>query len=260
VFDTNQDTALFLLKTMDLMKYDALSLGAPDLQFGYEFIEKSRAEVSFPYVASNLIYKDGPPASSLGYIIKETGGIKVAIFGVVDPEDLAKFISPKEAENLRAVPPETALAPLVSEARTKADLVVLLSQLPNAKLVSLMNAVKGIDLAITAGCYETTKEKPPAESMVINIRGNKGVTLGILKIALDGKGAAKIKEDQHIELNDSFTEDPEIAKRMEAHKNALKIKEEKEKKELEAGLQMTPEEFMKQYQKQQTNNQEGEVR
>ncbi|MEW6077223.1 MAG: hypothetical protein AB1724_05400 [Thermodesulfobacteriota bacterium] len=250
LFDPNQDTALFLLKTMDQMKYDAMSLGAPDLQFGYEFIEKSRSEVSFPYVASNLIYNDAPPSSSFGYVIKETGGIKVAIFGVIDPEELVKFISPKEAEKLRAVPPETALAPLVSEAKTKADLVVLLSQLPNTKLVSLMNAVKGIDLAITAGCYEQTKEKPPAESQIINIRGNKGITLGILKIALDARGGFKIKEDQHVELNDDFTDDPEIARQMEAHKKALEIKEEKQKKELEAGLQMTPEEFMKQHQKQ----------
>ena len=66
VFDNQQDTAELHLKAMELMGYDALNLGSPELNFGKEFLERTHSQVSFPYIASNLLYGGSrlPPANS----------------------------------------------------------------------------------------------------------------------------------------------------------------------------------------------------
>jgi 2',3'-cyclic-nucleotide 2'-phosphodiesterase (5'-nucleotidase family) len=39
-----------------LMGYNALNLGSPEFNFGKEFLEHTRSKISFPYIASNLLY------------------------------------------------------------------------------------------------------------------------------------------------------------------------------------------------------------
>jgi len=79
------------LQAMERMGYDALNLGGPEFIFGKEFLEQTRSRVSFPYIASNLLYGGSRLPWTREYIIKEVGGIKVAILGILDPDGLAQL-------------------------------------------------------------------------------------------------------------------------------------------------------------------------
>ena len=113
---------------MELMRYDALNLGSPEFMFGKEFLEQARSQVSFPYIASNLLDGGSRIPWTREYIIKEVGGIKVAILGVLDPDGLTRLPDRERVKGLEAIPPEAALNRLLPEVRGKADLVILLSQ------------------------------------------------------------------------------------------------------------------------------------
>jgi 5'-nucleotidase len=91
VFDPQKDTAELYLKAMGQMGYDALNIGSPELYSGKEFLERTHSQVSFPYISSNLLYGGIRPPWIREYVIKEVGGIKVAILGVLDPEDFKKI-------------------------------------------------------------------------------------------------------------------------------------------------------------------------
>jgi 5'-nucleotidase/UDP-sugar diphosphatase len=257
VFD-QRDTAEFMLKTMEMMRYDALNLGSRELQFGKEFLERSRSQVSFPYITSNLLYHGERLPWTREYIIKEAGGIKAAVLGVLNPDDLDRFPNQELGKGLQVIPPEAALKKLLSEVRKKADLVILLSQLGAVKNLALLEAVEGIDVTIFCGCNDLLNEKPP-ENTVILYTGCQGKTMGLVKVTLDDKRVVSVSERGYVPMDLSVPGNEEIAGLVEAHKKEQEIKEQKMKKELMEGLQLTPEQFMERYRKNQTEQKKGEA-
>jgi len=258
VFDYKKETAEFMLKTMEMMGYDALNLGSSEFQFGKEFLERSRSQVSFPYIASNLLYHGERLPWTSDYIIKEAGGINVAILGVFDPDDLAHIPKQEQEKVFEAIPPEAALKKLLPEVRKKADLVILLSQLNASKNLAILEAVEGIDVTIFSGCNDLANEKPP-ENTVILSTGCRGMNMGLLKVTLDDMQALSVTERKYVPMDSSVPVNEEIARLVEAHKKEQEIKEQQMKKELMEGLQLTPEQFMEQYRKKQAEQKKGEA-
>ena len=146
---------------MERMGYDALNLGGPEFSFGKEFLEQTRSLVSFPYIASNLLYGGSRLPWTREYIIKEVGGIKVAILGILDPDGLAQLPDREQVKGLEVIPPEAALERLLPEVRGKADLVILLSLLDAEKTLALAKAVKGVDVAISSVSDDAFFVSPP---------------------------------------------------------------------------------------------------
>jgi len=263
VFDNIRDKAELLLNAMELMGYDALNLGGPEFAFGKEFLEHTRSHASFPYIASNLLYDSGRLPWTKEYIIKDMGGIKVAILGVLNPDDLKQVTHQAYVKGLEVIRPETTLGRLLPEVKAKADLVILLSRFGVEKTRALVNAVKGIDVAISSGS-DGVFFVEPLEGTALLQTGSLGKTIGLLKIALDEKGAPRVSESRYISMPRSVPDDERIARLVEGFKNAKATKEEKARgktqKELMGRLQLTPEQFMERYRKEQTDMRNGEPR
>lgn len=259
---------------MNAMQYDMLNLGVLELQFGHEILARKRPELSFPFLASNLQYDGQTPSWAEKYIIREVGGINIAFVGIVDPKRLPDFLTPEQKKVLKAVSPEETLRKLVPEVRKKADLVVLLSQLSTTELLSLFQTVPGIDVSITAGCREFVREKKDPVTMhapgcgdtpeddttdavtdrdgpILLYTGPKGMALGKLTVMLDSNGDLLISQSKPITLNRSVADHPEMAAMVDAYKEKFEAKEAELKQKLTKGLNMSPEEFMNQYQKNQ---------
>ena len=227
------------------MGYDALNLGIPELHFGKEFLDGARSQVSFPYIASNLLYEGGRLPWIREYIIKDVGGVKVAILGVLDPEDLKQITSRDDAKGFEAISPETALNRLLPEVRGKADLVILLSQLGEIgekKIRALVEAVPGIDVAVFS--ERNYAVQPPEKNVIFLETKNRGRMIGLVTITLDNKGARSVGERRLIPLDKSVPDNGEILGLVETYKKEQEIKEEKHEKEAVEGLQLTPQEFM----------------
>jgi 2',3'-cyclic-nucleotide 2'-phosphodiesterase (5'-nucleotidase family) len=261
VFDNQKDTAELMLKTMELMGYDALNLGSPEFNFGKEFLEQTRSHVSFPYIASNLLYGGNRLPWTREYIIKEVGGVKVAILGVLNPDDLKQITHQPYMEGLEVIPPETALKRLLPEVREKADLVILLSRFDLGKTGELVQAAKGIDVAISSGDMLFYGE--PIENALTLQTGSLGKTMGLLKISLNEKRVS-VSEKRYVPLDRSVPDNGEIARLVEMHKKAQAeklLQTQKElHKELMEGLKLSPEQYMERYRKEQTETGKGEAR
>ena len=206
VFNYIRDRDELLLNAMELMGYDALNLGSPEFNFGKEFLEHTRSHVSFPYIASNLLYEGSRLPWTREYIIKEVGGIKVAILGVLTPDGIAQLTNLKDME---VIPPETALNRLLPEVRGKADLVILLSRFDVKETIALVKAVKGVDVAISSGSDDIFFAEEP-ENTVILQTGSLGKTMGLVKITLDEKRALSVSERRHVPLDSDVPGNGEI--------------------------------------------------
>jgi len=232
------------------MGYDALNLGVPELSLGKEFLEFTRSRVSFPYIASNLLYRGGRPLWIREYAIKEVGGVKVAILGVLDPDDFKETPKRDDVTGFEVIPPESALERLLPEVRGKADLVILLSQLGEIKNRELVEAVRGIDVVIFK--QRSYLLQPPEKNVIFLETRTRGMTMGLLTITLDDKGERSVSDRRYVSLDPSVPDNGEILGLVQNYKKEQVIKEEKMKKGLVEGLKLTPEEFMERYRKQQT--------
>jgi 5'-nucleotidase/UDP-sugar diphosphatase len=243
VFDEKRDVAELHLQAMGQMGYDALNMGTPELHFGKEFLEQTR--VPFPYIASNLLYGGGRLPWMREYMIKEVGGIKVALLGVLDPDDL------KDRDDLKGfevIEPKVALDKLLPEVRGKADLVILMGQLGEIKTMALVEAVPGIDVAIFADMNYIVK--PPEKNTILLLNTEKGGALGLLTITLDDQRRLSVSERRDVPMDSSVPDNKKMLGFVETHKREQWLKENKEKLEV---LKLTPQEFMKRNRQEQTN-------
>jgi 2',3'-cyclic-nucleotide 2'-phosphodiesterase (5'-nucleotidase family) len=252
VFDNQRDKAELILNAMERMGYDALNLGGPEFNFGKEFLEQTHSHASFPYIASNLLYGGSRLPWTREYIIKEVGGIKVAILGITDLDGLAQLPDQGQVKWLEVTPPEAALERLLPEVRGKADLVILLSLLDAEKTLALAKAVKGVDVAISSVSDDAFSVSPPKNGSTVLLQTIPlGKYLGLLKITLDEQRALSVSDRRYVSLDGSVLDNGEIFGLVETYKKEQEIKQEKTKKELMEGLQLSPKEFMERNRKEQ---------
>lgn len=242
-----------ILKAMEFMGYDALNLGGPEFHFGKDFLNNTRSYVSFPYIASNLLYGGSRLPWTREYIIKDMGGVKAAIIGVLSPDDLKKIPDQKYVKDLEVIPAEAALKKLLPEIRGKADIVILLSRLGFEQTLALVKKIEGVDIAISSGdrnIYPSSSKYP--ETVVLQT-GTGGKALGYARITLNKKGALSVDETKLIPLPESLPEDGRIKeiipKISEANRAREAELEERRKKELMEGLKLSPQEFFEQHKK-----------
>jgi 5'-nucleotidase/UDP-sugar diphosphatase len=252
------------LKSMNLMGYDAVNIGSREFSFGQDYLKTAGKEINFPFISSNLTWDGNSNLPIKPYIVKKAGNTRVGILGILH-SDAFKYSTPQYVEGLKIIKPETALKNIVPELRKKADFIVLLSQEDFESTASLVNTVKGIDLAISyesasRGCGQHSEEdeiiKPDTGNTLVIQANLQGEELGVLEIQRkSGKAVAKrdealkagndASENEEIAkmINSEFTDEAEERRRAEAEKRRQEMH-----KELMEGLKLSPEEFMKQYQ------------
>ena len=118
------------VKLMNLMKYDACTIGNHEFDFGLENLARLMRMAEFPFVCCNYDFK-GTPCEGLvkPYIIRERAGVRVGILGVCpQPEGL---ITGKNFEGMRYTKPAKAAQPVIDLLRNEehCDVVVCLSHL-----------------------------------------------------------------------------------------------------------------------------------
>lgn len=118
------------VKLMNLMKYDACTIGNHEFDFGLENLARLMKMAEFPFVCCNYDFT-GTPCEGLvkPYIIIERAHVRVGVLGVCpQPQGL---ITGKNFEGMRYTKPAIAAQPIIDLLRNeeKCDVVVCLSHL-----------------------------------------------------------------------------------------------------------------------------------
>lgn len=112
-----QNTALDMerakvnLKAMELMQYDALTIGDDEFNFGREFMEENTMKTNLVFLSCNISDTGRKPALFKPYIIKEVAGKKIGIIGVTTLLAMQKA----SASGLKFIEPKIAVKQAVSE-------------------------------------------------------------------------------------------------------------------------------------------------
>ncbi len=124
LYNTKLEEKHPVIDTMNLMKYDAMTLGNHEFNFGLELVDKMEKEAEFPLLAANATYKKDGSFLTEAYIIKEVGGVKVGILGITNP-NIPRWDGPKTEDLNFASPLDTAKKYIPEMKEKGADIIFL---------------------------------------------------------------------------------------------------------------------------------------
>jgi len=210
------------LEMMAAMRYDALTIGNHEFDFGVEGFVKAAEGLELPFVCSNYNLNGTPmdPLISRYKILTLPGRVRVGVFGL--GIDLAPYLSDDKYAGVRVMNPvmwARSMARVLRDSRA-CDLVVCLSHLGHQYSDSRIDDVKlieqtsGVDLVI-GGHTHTFLDSPvfqadQADVLVpITQAGYGGIRLGRMDLYRDDSSGG-VKKGNGIFSNQRRDEDQEV--------------------------------------------------
>ena len=178
-----------------MLELDAVAVGLNDLSGGLNFLRKT-AELGLPWVSANLYDNKGtlifPP-----YISKNIDDLSVAIIGITGPShsDSGDFEIKDGAE---------VLADLLPELEEDCDFIILLSGMPLADTVALIDQSSPVDVAIAADNAKANIAPFFSGTTLITQTGNRGRYQGVLSVNWNGSSLGMSTTDELQNLRKRF--------------------------------------------------------
>jgi len=191
------------LKAMELMKYDAVTIGDDGFNFGRDFLQDAIFKTKITFLSCNI---ESDPRRPLvfPYIVKEVAGIRIGIIGV------SNVVSTQKSGGLKLTDPTMAVRHSVEDLKKKnVDIIVLLSHLGETADLSLLNDVAGIDILIAA--HSRNKDEPfnKIGSTLFLSAYWQGRKLGKLSFTVKDKKIGDYKVEK-LRLSNKIPDDPQI--------------------------------------------------
>jgi 2',3'-cyclic-nucleotide 2'-phosphodiesterase/3'-nucleotidase len=74
-----------MMLAMNALHYDSMTVGNHEYNFGLKVLEKARSEAQFPWLSANTYNKGTNQTHYQPYIVKEFGGVRIAVLGLTTP-------------------------------------------------------------------------------------------------------------------------------------------------------------------------------
>lgn len=173
-------------KVMNMMKYDAMTLGNHEFGFGMDNFLKLEKMAKFPILSANILDRKTGNFLFKPYVIKECGSLKIAIFGLTSHTIL--YNSEKAVlDRITILKPEEAYSRIYTEMKEKSDFIIFLSHLGIEEDREF--AKKHPEIRLIAGSHSHTYMKEPemAGGTMIIHTGKYGECLGRVNLKFMGK-------------------------------------------------------------------------
>lgn len=191
-----------LMEMMTLMRYDAMSAGNHEFDYGWQIFDHAMARVPFPILCCNIRHKGTGIRFTRPYTILERNGARVGIIGVMGLMAAHNTIMPSKVAELEFTDPVEETKACVAELRDTVDVLVVLGHmgLPGAMQTDAENdpevqrplnedigfcgAVPGIDVYIAAHSHHGLDQPivHPDTGTIITQTYGYGTRLGRIRL------------------------------------------------------------------------------
>jgi 2',3'-cyclic-nucleotide 2'-phosphodiesterase (5'-nucleotidase family) len=195
---------------MNLMGYDAMTIGDLDLQLGPEVLRQRIADAQFPVLSANVMLANRGQLLAQPYTIVDKGGRRVGIIGLT--ADSSEALQSPGAEAFLVLDAEQALAQYASELAPQVDVLVVLSNLGYDEDQAISSQQPRIDLIVGGRTKMAPIEGWRNESTgtVLVHAGYEGRQIGRCQVQVDGAGAVTASSCGWIVLSEEYRDDPEV--------------------------------------------------
>ncbi|HEX7631670.1 MAG TPA: bifunctional UDP-sugar hydrolase/5'-nucleotidase [Lacunisphaera sp.] len=191
-----------LMEMMTLMRYDAMSAGNHEFDYGWQIFDHAATRVPFPILCCNIRYKGTSIRFTRPYTILERDGVRLGVIGVMGLNAARYTIMPSKVAELEFTDPVAETKACVEELRDTVDVLVVLGhqglpgamqtdaendpevQRPLDEDINFCGAVPGIDVYIAAHSHHGL-DKPivhPVTGTIITQTYGYGTRLGRIRL------------------------------------------------------------------------------
>jgi 5'-nucleotidase / UDP-sugar diphosphatase len=139
---------------------DVNCLGNHEFDYGWRKIRDFMQVADFPTVNANIIDASGNRMMNPAYVIREAGGMRIAVIGAL-LEKLLDHITKDELGPYHSAPLVETLRPIVADAKRQADMVIVLGHLETAEAESILRGLPDVSVVVIG--HEHTPWKEPIE-------------------------------------------------------------------------------------------------
>ncbi|HCM20549.1 MAG TPA: metallophosphatase, partial [Porphyromonadaceae bacterium] len=177
------------VKAMNLLGYDAATIGNHEFDYGLVVLEQVARQARFPIVSSNYDFS-GTPLQDLvkPFIILKKAGVKIGVIGIdVQPEGLVSAENYQGMKYRPAIETANRIAEKLRK-QDKCDMVICLSHLGYLDDIKLAEASRNIDLII-GGHSHTYMAQPDirknldGKDVMIHQTNGRGVYVGRIDVS-----------------------------------------------------------------------------
>ncbi len=178
-------------EAMNMMRYDAVTLGNHEFDYGLEALEKVVRRAKFPIISSNYDFSGTPLNNFIKpYLILKKDGVKIGVIAInIQPKGL---IASGNYDGMKFLQPERVANELALKLKTtdRCDMVICLSHLGYTADKRLVEQTRNIDIII--GGHSHTNMKTPdmlknidnKDVMVFQTAG-RGIYVGRIDVELE---------------------------------------------------------------------------
>jgi len=217
-----------VVEIMNYLKFDAMTVGNHEFDWGQEVLQNLAKKSNFPYLSANIVDKNGNYLPYLKpYVIVERKGLKIAIIGLTTPET-AYITKPDYVKDLKFLDPVEVLPNIIDEVRSKgANLVIVLSHLGFDADKELAEKVSGIDVIIGGHSHTVVNNPLIKRGVIITQAGYNGIYLGVLELQIQPETNMILGYTKENELKTVFAGpenkfDEKVASIVDKYNNQLK--------------------------------------
>ncbi len=229
-----------MMLAMNYLKYDAMTVGNHEYNFGLKNLNKARGEAKFPFLSANTTIAGGAAKPYDAYFVKDVGGVKVAIVGLTTPA-VPMWEEPANIGGIKFAALQPAAAAAVAEVRKKYQpaLVIVAAHAGLGRDLKTGVAERG-ELAGENTIYDVAEKVPGIDAIVFGHTHqqlesghigdvllmqpkNWGISLGRIDFTLDDSGGAwhvVNKTSRLLPVTDATAADPQIVKLAEPYYKA----------------------------------------
>jgi 5'-nucleotidase len=214
-FEFNKYLGYPELKIMEGL-YDAMSLGNHEFDLGLEALLGvvsgqigGGAPVALPMLCANINLADLPALQNFvkPYIVKEIGGLRVGLTGVVNTDEIN--YSPEVYALLSDPLPAAGEAAAALRNAEQADIVVCLSHLGKTFDALGLSQVPGIDIIVGGHSHDAIPCPTVVNGKIVAQAGEFGRYLGEITVSYDGSRVSLIRQKLH-PVDRRIRRDPEL--------------------------------------------------
>ncbi len=181
------------IETMNLLQYDAVTLGNHEFDYGMEVLDKVVQLASFPVVSSNYDFSQTSLANKIEpFIIINRDGVRIGVIAVnIQPKGLIASENYKGVKYLDPASVANELATFL-KSKKRCDFIVCLSHLGYRSDLELAKETRNIDLIIGGHSHtymaepEFIKDMDNNDVMIFQTNG-RGVYVGRIDVEFEKK-------------------------------------------------------------------------
>lgn len=179
------------VETMNLLKYDAVTLGNHEFDHGLDVLESIVRAAKFPVISTNYDFSQTQLANLVKpYAVFQKDGVCIGVIGInIHPSGL---ITTANFKGVKFLDPISTANEMATELRSKhnCDMVVCLSHLGYTDDINLAQKSRNIDIIVGGHSHTYMKEPDVRKNLdnkdvLIHQTAGRGIYVGRIDVALE---------------------------------------------------------------------------